>query len=89
MFPSSELGFLLEDYGQPGGVLGAEPADHLAAFSGDLSRFLRYSSLKVGARCASSHLRARASCCRMSVLVDTTAHGNTPARLIGQAGRLQ
>ena len=48
VFPSSELGFLLEDYGQPGGVLGAEPADHLSAFSGDLSRFLRYSKLKVG-----------------------------------------
>ena len=52
VFPSSELGFLLEDYGQPGGVLGAEPADHLSAFSGDLSRFLRYSKLKVGARCS-------------------------------------
>ena len=48
VFPSSELGFLLEDYGQPGGVLGAEPADHLSAFSGDLSRFLRYLKLKVG-----------------------------------------
>ena len=49
VFPSSDLGFTLEDYGGEvsGGVLGGEAADHLSEFSGDLSRFLRYSRLKV------------------------------------------
>ncbi len=49
VFPSSELGFALEDYGggQPGpGILGSEAPDHLSAFSSDLSQFLRFSRLK-------------------------------------------
>ena len=53
VFPSSELGFALEDYGQPvgagagQGVLAGERPDHLSTFSSDLSKFLRYRRLRV------------------------------------------